>query len=805
MALQTNNNGKVINHLAVRSVKSSKQRNFFIIFTIVLSVSLLMVMSLFTVGMEKKKERLVSNMQHVIYQQVTTKQINALADDERVDMLILNKSGQGMEVNNKLIQPVWYGVEAVKGNSTDVDAYILLDGTLPKEFNEIAVSKGYCEMVGVEPLPGSNITLSFLDGSTEEFVISGILDMEDKVSIYPILFSETYAMEGEQLKNVLCDAIVRIHGASSMSQSEFLEEIRDIATKSGIERKLVNENNYFLDTLSGGDRQAQQTVMIIILGIGILFVSILVIYSVFYLSVIGRIKQFGQLRTIGMTKKQIKKMITKEGLLLSAIGIPIGILCGSVIGYQIQKDGWDLKNTCMIAFIVMIADIITVLISIHKPAKIASLITPIEAAKFSGYTQKDKKQKTKQLQRKLTPVSLAKMSATRNRKKTILTMISLGVGGILFMIATTFIKSTSLDEYSRQLEYRFGEFIISLSYNAAQTSEHGITDLQMKDILNDELRAQIEEIDGVKEVISFGKAAMRWEAHGEMENDYVTGFAKEDIKEEYIEKGSYDYDKMVANHEIFIRNNDVLKEVFGWEFSLGDTVKISIFNGIEEIESEYSIAGFLNSKYGKENPISGWFLMPGDLLDQIAKDIDLTTEFVVSTEPEKQLEVESSLRELLDDKPLLSLYTLREQQEIDEGSFALLFGVILGLSIFIIGFSMINLVNTLITNVVTKKQEFAMLQSIGMTSKQLVKMIQVEGLILSFGNLLITVIIGTPLSYLLVYVMRYFDADYMHFHFPIWYFSGYVILILIVPILVSTFTLHNVKKQTLVERLRMTE
>ena len=393
MALQTNNNGKVINHLAVRSVKSTKQRNFFIIFTIVLSVSLLMVMSLFTVGMEKKKERLVSNMQHVIYQQVTTKQINALADDERVDMLILNKSGQGMEVNNKLIQPVWYGVEAVKGNSTDVDAYKLLDGTLPKEFNEIAVSKGYCEMVGVEPLPGSNITLSFLDGSTEEFVISGILDMADKVSIYPILFSETYAMEGEQLKNVLCDAIVRIHGASSMSQSEFLEEIRDIATKSGIERKLVNENNYFLDTLSGGDRQAQQTVMIIILGIGILFVSILVIYSVFYLSVIGRIKQFGQLRTIGMTKKQIKKMITKEGLLLSAIGIPIGILCGSVIGYLIQKDGWDLKNTCMIALIVMIADIITVLISIHKPAKIASLITPIKLQNFLAIPRKIRNKK----------------------------------------------------------------------------------------------------------------------------------------------------------------------------------------------------------------------------------------------------------------------------------------------------------------------------------------------------------------------------------------------------------------------------
>lgn len=805
MALQTNNNGKVINRLAVKSVKSSKQRNFFIIFTIILSVSFLMVMGLFAVGTKKRNERLVANMQHVIYHQVTNEQINDLANDERVDMLLLNKSGQGMEVNNKLIQPVWYDEEAIKGDSSDIDTYQLLEGKIPKKLNEIAVTKGYCKSIGVEPMRGTNVTLSFLDGTTDEFVISGILDMTDKVSIYPILFSKSYAMEGEQLKNVLCDAIVRIHGAKGMSQNEFLEELRDIAVKSGIERKWVNENNHFLDTLSGGDRQVQQVMFYIFLGIGILFVSILVIYSVFYLSVIGRIKQFGQLRTIGMTKKQIKKMITKEGLLLSAIGIPIGILCGSIIGYLVQKEGWDFKNTCIIALFVVVADSITVLISIHKPAKIASLISPIEAVKYSGYIKNEKKQKTKLLHRKITPISLAKMSSTRNRKKTILTMISLGVGGILFMIATTFINSTSLDEYSRQGEYRFGEFIIYLSYNAAQTSEHGITDLQMKNLLNDELKSQIEEIDGVKKVISFGKAAMRWEAHGEMEKDYVSAFSKDDIKEEFIVEGNFDYDRMIEHNEIFIRNNESVEEVFGWKFSIGDSVKMSIFNGVEEVEKEYRIAGFINSKYGKLNPVSGWFLMPEDLLHQIANDIDLTTELIISTDSDKQQVIESSLRDSIDDKPLLTLDTLRERQEIDEGSFTLIFGMILGLSLFIIGFSMINLVNTLITNVVTKKQEFAMLQSIGMTNKQLTKMIQVEGLILSFGNLLITLIFGTPLSYLLIYILRYVDADYMHFHFPIWYFLGYVFLILIVPILVSTLTLHNVKKQTLVERLRITD
>lgn len=90
----------------------------------------------------------------------------------------------------------------------------------------------------------------------------------------------------------------------------------------------MNENNAFLNTLSGDSNALQQTVMVIVIGIGILFVSVLVIYSVFYLSVIGRIRQFGQLSTIGMTRKQIRKMIRREGILLSMRGIPIGLLLG---------------------------------------------------------------------------------------------------------------------------------------------------------------------------------------------------------------------------------------------------------------------------------------------------------------------------------------------------------------------------------------------------------------------------------------------------------------------------------------------
>jgi putative ABC transport system permease protein len=805
MRLSENNNKKVITHLAKNSIKNSKMRNFFIIITIVLSVSLLMVMSLYTIGIEKSQQRSVSNMQHVIYEKVTDEQIKAIAGDNRVDMLLLYKYGQGMEVDNKMIQPVWFSKEAIKGDGTAISTMSIMEGKEPVKMNEIGVSKEFCETMGIEPKIGVTVSLNFLDGTTEEFVISGILNIADKAKIYPILFSEEYSLKGSQLKNIFPDAMVRIHNANNLSQNEFLEVIRNIANISGVERKRVNENDIFVNTLSGGDREIQQIVTTICLGTGILFVSILVIYSVFYLSVIGRIRQFGQLRTIGMTRKQIKGLITKEGLLLCGVAIPIGILIGGIIGYLILKSGWDWRNTGIITIIVIITEVITVLLSIYKPAKIASGISPIEAAKFSGYHIVESRQTTSKLNRKLTPVNLANISGTRNRKKTVLTMISLGIGGVLFMIATTLICSTSLEEYSRQGEFRFGEFTINLSYNAIATAEHGLTDIQMDNPLNEKLKTTIEAIDGVNKVFAFEKAAISWEAHGEAEKDKITSFTKGEISEKLLESGTIDYDTMVEKNQILVCNNTMLEEIYGWKYQLGDKVNITYYNGTEEVEKEYTIVGFVNYKYYYSNTEAGWYLIPKETLHNIMNHINLTTEMIVSTEPSKQAAVESKLQELMDENPLLTMYTLREQKEIDEDSFTLLFQMIFGLSLFIIGFSMINLVNTLITNVVTRKQEFSLLQAIGMTNGQLMNMIQAEGLLLSLGNLIITLIIGVPVSYAVIELLRYFSAEYMHFTFPLWFFIGYVILIVIVPIIVSGIAMKSFKKLSLVERLRIND
>lgn len=799
--VSANNNGKSIWKLAVNSVKSSRMRNIFIVLTITLSVSLLMVMALFYAELDTERSRQVAKMQHVIYYGLDREQINDLTKDDRTEYVLGMKKGQSMEVDGKMIQPVCYDKDPAKSGGVKISTVDPVKGRVPEKIDEVMLSDAHCKFLGIKGEPGEKVSFTFLDGTTEEFVISGLFHLEGEQKYFSIIFSPEYGEHGSQLKDMTYDGIVRIQGAADMSQSAFLEEIRTLAADYGIERKNVNENNAFLNTLSGGDMQAQQNLLVIGVGIGILFVSVLVIYSVFYLAVVGRIQQFGQLRTIGMTKRQIRRMVRYEGLILCGIGIPAGLLIGGLTGYLIKPAGWSWMNTLLIGACVVIADIITVLISVRKPAVIASSISPVEASRYSGVDVKA----SKKLSRKITPVSLASMNRSRNRKKAVLTMISLGVGGVLYMLAAFFITSTSLEGYSRQGTFGFGEFVIDFSYNMTNTLEHGQTDLQINNPINESFIEKLESIDGVEHAGVYQDIPVRWEAHGENEQENMVSFSKkEEAKlKTMLEEGKVDYDAMMKEDSILIQYNDLNEEIFGWRYEIGDKVRLSWYDGEKEQEKEVTVAGILDTTaYIRYSNNYGSFIFPEEKLAQMTNGMNLNSQVVLKTDREKEDQIEKEVRKILDDYPSLTLSTLKEREETDEKSFTLLFSVLLGLSIFIVAFSILNMLNTLISNILTRKREFAMLQSVGMTTKQLSRMIQTEGLMMTAGNLAITLVFGTAAGYAMIKILQYFDVNYMHFNFPVVLFLAYAVVTAVIPVLVSTVMIKGFQKEALVERLR---
>lgn len=789
-------NKKVISHLAKSDLKSKKMGNLFIMLTIVIATSLLLVMGLFPGSVKLDMQRQLAQAQDVIYMNITKAQLEKLQDDSSISYMTLSKLGERMEIDDYMIWQTYFD-----GASKIIKTTELIEGKLPEKKNEVVVPKAYMKKIGKEAKIGTKIQVPFLSGEKEVCVVSGFSKDAENSSLYPILHSKVYAEKGKALKDVNYDANVKIKGAKDMTQSEFLHVIRTAAADAGIPRSHVNENNYFLDTLPEGKLTAD-TISIAIIGLIILVAGVMVIYSVFYISITGKTREYGQLRTLGMTKKQIRKLVRKEGMILAFRAIPIGLALGGIFSWLVKPNGFSIINTLIMALIVIVVVFVTVLVSIMKPARIAASISPMEAARYSAYAGEDGKKQTKKVQRKITPLSLAKMNSVRNRKKTFVTMVSLGISGILFIGAVTFAVSMNKEKFARQGEFEFGEFIVTISENASETAKHGTAEVQLNNPFTENAYNKTKAIPGVKKIRALQVAHITYDYRDQSgQQDFLTPFNKSDVTElkKTMTEGTFDYEELLSGDKILIRGNNVAEEIFGWKFKVGDKVKIHYYDGKEKSRT-YEIAGVAEG-YG-DGLASGWFILPEEVLAKELPGVDLTNEWIVSTDASTTDQVETALNQIVNDNPKLVMDTLREHRAQSEDSANQMILMIIALVLFVILFSMINLVNTLITNFLSQKTELAMLQSIGMTGSQIRRMVIGEGLVLAIGNVVISLIFGSLLGYGVCQIITNLGVDYMEYQFPVLYSLIYVIIVILVPCIIAFFMIKKFKKQSLVERLR---
>lgn len=804
-----NNNSRVLRKIAFRSLKTGKMRNIFIIITVAMSAALISGIAGFSAGIEKEEERQLDGMQHVIYMNVSEEQMEALRNDGRSEDVMAYKQSGLFETDGYALCAGYFQKDTknIKTLASEIS-----EGRYPEKRNEVVVDKAYMECIGKKPVVGAELAVTWLDGNTENYIVSGYTELKRKDNIFMFLFSEEYAKQGPQLKNIPYFAAVRIKNAENMDEDSFLDEIRGMGEQYGIERHNINENNIFVNKIS---HTPGEIISFALLSLAILLASTLVIYSIFYISVTGRIRQFGQFRTIGMTSKQIGKSVNMEGMILALAGILIGLAIGTVFAYLIKPKGFYFPNTAAIWLFTAVADLITVMLSIRKPAKIAAAASPVNAAKINAYEAHGKKVK----RRKLTSFGLAKISVERNKKKFRMTVLSLGIAGILFLCGTTLLSSYNREEYSRQLDFYFGEYSIGISSNAEQLAEHGLADIQMDNPLNDTLKEKLASLDGVKRVSTSERLDVNYEYNNYSAADSARPFDREDTElfSKHSEDGTFfDYDKMLGNKEIIITDNAVAEEIFGWKFKTGDRVLLRWYDGTDYREDYFKIAGSIdtlalyNDRDARGNRLRlsyGWFLIPRGLVENMVSDrFSLYDKFVVSVKDwQNETTVKKTIEEIVAEDSTLSLATLAEEMERDESTYLSLQYLICGLSVFIIGFALINLINTLVSNVMSRKQEFAMLRSIGMRGRQLSQMIIGEGLILAVRNIIVTFVFGTAAGYVLVYAMQTLGAEYLHWHIPIWYLLGYALLVIVAPVIISEIVINILDQKTLVERLRENE
>lgn len=793
---------KMISLMSKQSIKSSRMRNFFVMATIVLASALLTAILMFAMGQNQRTKNELSHRYQAAYYNLTKQQAEILKADERIAFLVQAKTGILSEMDGFDIMPYY-----VSELSEEIRIAELISGDMPKEENEIAIQTTVLEKMNIDAAVGSSVTFTFYDGNTETFRVSGILKGNDTAKQFSVFFSESYAENGSQLTNMPYEIYTKLHNATNMSENMCKEEMYTIGKDAGIERKNIYPSKAFLDSLSVDT----QSVMVYgLVGMVILLACVLVIYGVFYLSVIGRVHQFGQLRTIGMTQKQMKKLVSCEGGILFFRSAPIGIAIGGIVGFFLVPDGFRIDHTLfVIAFVFAVIYIITIL-SVRKPARIAASVSPMEALRYLPQ-EKMKQAGNKKMCRRLTPLGLGVMNFSKNRKKAAITMMSLGMGGILFMAAATYMSSFDKANFARQGYFVDAEFNIYYPLSAIELNEYGLSGLQAENIINSKMIQELSAIDGVKKVREIRKLGVQYDyvkndLYGD--NDNINPLTNEEFKDidKYLEEGSVDTQKLMSGDYVLVAGNNVVEEIFGWRFVVGDSITIHFYDGNKMTEKNVTILGILNNQYTIDySGVEGWFLMPEQAVLDMVMYKNLDTNLIVSTEADKEEAVGEKIAEMVADKPQLSVETLADRRIVYEQNANQLFGAISSLAIFIMMFSILSMMNTLITNIVTRKQELAMLESIGMGKGQMRKMLLGESLLLIVVTICVTMTIGTLCGLALSNLLYDIGAVYMAFRFPIVFALAYVGVLTAVPLLITVASMHSFSKAALVERLRGVE
>ena len=785
--------------MSKKSLRTGRMRNIFVSITIVLAAALLTAILMFVQGQRTETARQLTHAQQAGYYELTDEQVQALASDERIAYQIRVKTGVLSDMDGFSVMPYY-----VSELSDEIQVGELEEGAMPEKENEVAVQGAMLERMGIEPEVGSSVTFAFYDGNEETFTVSGILAGGEGAKQFSVFFSEAYAENGSQLKDMPYEVYVKIYGAASMYPDELREVIYLIGSDAGIEREYVNPSKAYLDSLSV---DSQQILLCVLVGGVILLACVLVICGVFYLSVIGRIHQFGQLRTIGMTKKQLKKFVSREGRLLFLRSVPIGIIIGGVAGYFMKPQGFSILNTLIIVAAVFVIIYVITMLSVHKPAKIAGNVSPMEALRY--VPQDGMKQTSGRKQcRNLTPAGLGIMNFSRNRKKTAITMLSLGLGGILFMTAATYMSSFSKENYARQGDFQEAEFIISYSPSAIELNENGLSGMQAETPLGDEMIGQITSIDGVEKVTERKGFGVQYDfpQHDEYgSNDIIYPLTEEEMQgiDSYVTEGTADTEALLSGEQVLVAGNDTVEEIYGWKFQTGDKVTLHYYDGGGMAEKEVEIAGILSAAFDRDhNGIEGWFVMPEQaVLDWLSYD-SINSSLLISTDPAKEASVGEQLDQIVGERPELTMETLAQRRIAYGQSADQIFGAISGLAIFIMMFSILSMMNTLITNIVTRKQELAMLESIGMSKGQIRKMLLGESLLLVGVTVGVTMTVGTLCGYILCHMLRGIGAVYMQFRFPFEFALGYDAVLILVPLLITVVSMKSFAREALVERLR---
>lgn len=653
-----------------------------------------------------------------------------------------------------------------------------------EEYIEVETTKTYT-IVGIIERP--NFEIFSAPGYT--LISTGTLD-ETKPMDISLLFSnpkDTYNIEADIIRNL---------------QLEYtdIQENQELLRWQGVSKYSSDMNVV--------------TYLAIIVILILMFTSIFVIRNSFRISVTERTKQLGMLASIGATSKQIKKSVLYEGFILGAIAIPLGIIVGiiaiaiviSVVSTMLAttsflEEGVTLQFTVSIPAIIVtvIASIITIYLSCISPARKAAKIAPIDAIRESNDVKiKNKTVKTSRFTKKMMGIEgeIAVKNLKRSRKKYRTTIFSIFLSIVLFLSMSAFIQYGFIVTSANYQEMNYNLLVRCPNVNDQEALQY---------------YAQVRKMDGIERasIVKRLTAVLPEEfANDEIHTEHIfiyavgdeeyskylqeLGLNKDKVKDKAIlcdDYIRYEYDETGINVKRTQMQSTNIEE--------GEMLTFQVYDEEQETYVSHQIeVAKRTSKLptGIQNQFTPTLIVSDSTIENLDYYVD---SMYIEAKDASALEEKIATLEGSNKSNIMNLQKEQEEQNT----------LVIIISIFLYGFIIVisligitNVFNTITTNMALREKEFAILKSIGMTTKEFKRMIRYESILYGLKALLFGIPVGIVLSYIIYSVIaQAFDTGYQ---IPWMQIGICIVFVFAIIFITMRYSMNKTKKQNIIETIR---
>ena len=730
-------------------------------------------------------EYAVSTAYQGIFQNLSHENISLLKEDPHIQKVGVYQSVGMTEQENGITM----GMVCSDETTMQLSNITLLEGRMPQAADELLVERGYIDTLDLKVGTGDTISLHYRNQAsrqleTKDFRITGFIQTtaendRDRVA-YNAIVSQNFVRENPALSIGPVAAMISVHDTAKYTNQELKELIQTIGLDCGISADNIQVNNLYIDS----NNMSNETVLTVLLvGLVLIGVCSLVVYNIFYISVINNVVSFGQLRTIGTTKKQIRQIISREGNYLALHFIPFGCMAGAVLSFLIDQSAFQLLPDIVIVFLSGIAVFVCVRLSVLKPAKIATSASPVEAFRYSGYSGTKKRKKSR---KHLTPFSLAVMNLSRNRKKSILTFISLALSGTMFIGISSLLSSLDPEQRAKQAFPYEGSYVVELN-RALVTPTFSLTQLQENNLLTDELKNDILSIDGVYEIICQQEIcvgidgmetairSMNTEDYKELKNKIMTG-----------KLPGYDH---TGENSLIINMGSPELEYLHKNYEVGGTVTFSQAGN----SLTYTISAIV---FDRDSSVS--FILSAGEMEQTVP-YNANSAFVIRVKTDSYAGIEDELYSLVLASDTLRLKTLKDMTMQYKSVFSTISIAAYALLAVIVIFSIINLANTSMTNIISRRKEMGLFRAVGLSHRQLYHMIGFENAFQTVGSFATSLICGLEIGKAICSAVGIVPGfSFVNYTFPVVPVLLYVLLVFMLQLVLTKWAGRYCRKNSVV-------